>query len=193
MQEIPKELETQHHELLFTVRKSVRYHTYRRKFYDAFQQVSTGLSLIMGSATVGLALKAYTEITVFTGAIVTIVSIVNLILKTSEKSRSHSDLAKKFIEIEKSVTSTEKIDAASLRKWNTDVLTIEAEEPPIKLVLDAKCHNELIRAYNLSQDYKVKVGFFQNAFAQFFDLYPSKLTPKIQLDPTHNQPKQING
>ena len=48
-------------------------------------------------------------------------------------------------------------------------LSIEAEEPKVKRVLDSICHNELLRAMGYPKSAEKVIGFWQRLFAQFFD------------------------
>ena len=42
------------HALLFGIRRSMRYHSHRRQFFDGINNLVTALSLIFGSATIYL-------------------------------------------------------------------------------------------------------------------------------------------
>jgi len=46
------ELELNPHALLFDVRRSIRYHTWRRRFFDGRYRVTTAVAIILGSASV---------------------------------------------------------------------------------------------------------------------------------------------
>jgi len=66
---------------------------------------------------------------------------------------------------------------------------IESDEPPIKRVLDCKCHNELCKAMGEDDCEFVDVGFVQGLFSQLVDLWPSKISkrsPANSKQPKHS-------
>ncbi len=72
--------------------------------------------------------------------------------------------------------TTEGTYSAALVKTATlERLEIEADEPPIKRVLDTLCHNELARAIGEPSQEK-PVRFLQRLFANFFDFRADRLT-----------------
>jgi hypothetical protein len=55
-------------------------------------------------------------------------------------------------------------------------LEIEANEPPVKRVLDSLCHNDLCRAMGCAPDQFVQVKLYQRMFAQFVDINQHKIS-----------------
>ncbi len=173
MQDIETTIQEEFDHLLFDIRRSIRYHTYRRKFFDNVNNFVTASSLILGSATVGVALSTlYAHYTVWTGAATAILSAINLVARTTEKARLHNDLVKKFSEIEKKIVLKPVVTAEDVRQWRAEVITIEMEEPPVKIILDTICHNELVYILDYDESSVVKIGPIQKAFSQFIDINP---------------------
>ena len=56
------ELELNPHALLFDVRRSIRYHTWRRRFFDGRYRVTTAVAIILGSASVVTVLTQFDPI-----------------------------------------------------------------------------------------------------------------------------------
>jgi hypothetical protein len=88
------------------------------------------------------------------------------------KARLHERLACKFIDLEKDIISRRSNDLteAELTKLIGERLNIETEEPPIKIVLDSICHNDLLRAegYKNPEEY-ARITKVQRLLAQFCD------------------------
>lgn len=164
------------HELLFSVRRSVRYHMRRVAFFDAFNTSVQVLSLAFGSITVYTLLqRADPAISATVAALVTVVAAVNLVVGSTRKARKHQDLAKAFIALEREITREKTPTDENLRRWTDKRLEIEAEEPPVLRVLDSICHNELVRAMGCDESHIVEIGFLQRMLAQFADVREHKI------------------
>lgn len=164
-------VENEYHDLLFGVRRSIRYHNRRRSFYDRFNLSANAVSLIMGSATVygTLAEKAH-EVAIIAAMFVTIFSAINLVVGSSRQARLHHDLCKRFITLEKNITSCADKNDKNLTEFVTERLDIEAEEPPVLHVLNSICHNELARAMGYGSEHFAKIAFYQRWFAPIMDI-----------------------
>ncbi|WKN21516.1 hypothetical protein [Azotobacter vinelandii] len=168
------ELEDNWHNMLFGVRRSIRYHQRRRAFFERLDQFSNMLSVIFGSTAIyGVLGPDAKKFALIASAMVTATASINLVIGCSKKAREHSDLARRFIELEKRM-----IGKASVERLNevTEArLNIEAEEPPILRVLDALCHNDQMRAMGYKREQLAKIGPLQTLFAQIFDWRPGAI------------------
>lgn len=172
------DLSTKRHSLLFDVRRSVRYHNRRRAFFERLGHIKDAMSVIFGSAVIyGVLKEAELQgLAVLSAVLVTILSGVDLVIGSSRMANLHHDLARRFIVLEKSLSMVEAEDVTSedVHKWTGSRLDIEAEEPPIFRVLDAMCHNELLRAEGYKSGF-VRIGFMQRLFAHIYDFSPDSL------------------
>ena len=167
------EIKIEKHNLLFGVRRSIRYHNARRKFFDRCHKITTAISLVFGSAAIFTVLSNAGELyTIAAAAFVSVVAAIDLVVGNADKARLHHDLAKRFIALEKEIVSEREPTADDLILWTATRLEIESEEPPVKRVLDVMMHNELLRAMDYDQDSSqyVRIETFQRLFAQLFDL-----------------------
>jgi hypothetical protein len=165
------------HNLLFGVRRSIRYHTRRRMFFDSLYKWSQVLALLSGSATVATAISKYADgaLIIWFAAAVAVFSAVNLVFGFAQSARLHSDFVQKFSELEKRIIMDLDPSMASINAFTVERLNIEAVEPPILRILDLICHNELCRAMGMGEERMAKINFFQRLFAQFFDLMDHKI------------------
>lgn len=173
--EINKEVD----KLLFGIRRSIRYHLRRRKFFDNVHKTSTFLSALSGTATIAAVLaKAGPNLTITFAALVAIFSIIDLVIGTAQAARLHDDLARRFFNLEKAIISTKEAIEENLANFTSQRLDIEADEPPPLKVLDSICHNELLRAMGYDRSEYVKIEWYQRVFAHFFDLMEHKIHSK---------------
>jgi hypothetical protein len=174
MGEATAELADRWYATLFSVRRSIRYHQRRRAFYDKLDKTSNMLSLIFGSATIyGILQQDAKNLALVASAIVTVFSSVNLVVGSAQRGRDHTDLMRKYVELEKRMLGEESEER--LLEIATARLSIEAEEPPVLHVLNAICHNETMRAMGYPKEDLPKIGFWQAWVAQVFDFRESSI------------------
>ena len=164
----------EHWKLLFDIRRSVRYHTRRRRFYEGRNRLTNALAGILGSAAVVVFLSQIAEeqrylMAVFS-SVVAIAAIIDLVTSTTVMARLHSDLARKFIELERKLVLMKAPAEDALIEVQSSRLQIEAEEPPIYRILDILCHNELIIAQGSDRSEIYVVPWYKRITAHFVDL-----------------------
>jgi hypothetical protein len=161
------------HELLFNVRRSIRYHNYRRRYFDLCSKVSSFLKVLSGTATLSAVLaKMGSSIVTTVAAIVAALSTLDLIFQTSQSARLHNDLARRFNVLERKLTveSVERMTKKRLAELCAERLEIEADEPQALRNLDTACFNELCRATG-ELEYQKHLAWYQKGiFAQLLDI-----------------------
>ncbi len=169
-------LDDDYHDLTFSVRRSIRYHTHRRSFYDRFNLFVNAFALIMGSATVYGTLKEHWQyLAIIAAMLVTIFSAINLVVGSSRQARLHHDLCKRFIDLEKKITACHDKNPDNLVLFISERLDIEAEEPPVLHVLNSICHNELAKAMGYGEEHYAKITALQRFFAHIIDIQEHKI------------------
>lgn len=131
--------------LHYGVRRSVRYHNARRQFFEQLDRISNGLALFFGSSAAAAALN-YHFVALVSGALVALVSTINLVLGSTTNARVHQDLASSLVELETRIIAKtdDETTERDLADWKADRRKIEAAEPPTMKALDVMMHNELI-------------------------------------------------
>lgn len=165
-----------YNDLLFSIRRSVRYHNRRRSFFDRWHHAMTVLSFIGGSGVFFTLLKELGDIyPLMLSAIIVVASAIDLIFNFTAKARAHHDYARKYFEIEKDMIRHGKdFDDNLIRDWTVRRLDIEAEEPPVLHVLNVICHNELCRALGKYDDIE-HICYCQRILAQYIDIGEHKI------------------
>ena len=164
------------------VRRSIRYHSRRRAFFDSLQTTSTFLSMLAGGAAATQLAQAGNAVTWLSLA-VAFFSGLALVTRASVRARDHHDLVKQFTEIEKKLLTA---TAETLPALIEQRLSIEATEPPVLRLLDAQCHNELCVAEDRMDGY-FKIPTLRGWFAQISDFgwQPAPTTPSTLSAPQH--------
>lgn len=169
-------------DLLFSVRRSSRYHTHRRKFFDKLGVWSDFLIIVSGGTVVGCVSSGepdYKKWAIIFGAVTSVIGSFDLVIGFAGRARDHHDLCREFSQLEREMMSAnEERTAENLAKFTNRRLEIEEEEPPLLHVLNAYCHNELVQAMGLSKEHRANVQWWQSIFKQWCDLFPHSLQPK---------------
>lgn len=161
------------HDLLFGVRRSIRYHQRRLLFFDRLNKGIRFISLLSGVSVISTVLAKMGEPWILgSAAIVAILSTFDLVINTEGQIRRHMELASRFINLEKRMIVSKTPTPNLLAVIKTERLDIESGEPPILRVLDCICHNELLRAmgYPKDSEHYAKITWYQRLFAQLFDI-----------------------
>ncbi|MBU3068284.1 hypothetical protein KOI40_00560 [Aestuariicella sp. G3-2] len=174
------------HGLLFGIQRSVRYHSRREQFFDRFNTFVTVLNLILGSATILTFAAEFAKdwalwAKLLPAAAVTVLSSIDLVIGSARMARTHNDLAREFIVLEKEVRTSKvsELTEEDIANFTGRRLDIEMKEPPVKLVLDSICHNELLKASGYDAAEYLKIGRLQAFFAQLIDITPSSITKAV--------------
>jgi hypothetical protein len=168
----------QYRDLLFSVRRSARYHQHRVRFFD---QLGKGISVVTMVSGIGTVTSFISSVAGpwWTGgcaAAVAFFSAVDLVCGFSGKARLHTGLYRQWIDLEKRmICEGPSLSERQQAGLMTERLSIEKDEPPVLSVLDVICHNELVRAMECGRDELVHVAWWQRMFADLVDLHPHGL------------------
>src|SRR5436309_2201047 len=162
-------------DLLFGVRRSIRYHNRRRRFFDGFDRLVKVLSVLGGSGAVVAITAKHPAAGVIFAAVVAILSAISLVWAPAQAARLYQDLARRFADLEYRIKRAGNVTPEQLNEFEAERLLIEADEPPIMRVLDIVCHNELCEAMGLDECELYKVGPVQSLFAEILDLWPARI------------------
>ena len=172
------DLSRKHWDLLFGVRRSVRYHRRRERWLDGAHNLGALVTAVFGSATVATLLADIRPLWVTVAALITaIAGAIELVFGFAKKARLHSELARDFIGLEKDlVRAGQDLSELSLRKFVARRLDIESREPPALRVLDVMCHNELVTALGCDpSDRSAALTWYQRWLANIVDVGAHRL------------------
>lgn len=166
------------YKLLFGVRRSVRYHSYRRQFYLNTQSVFSFVILLAGSASVMQLFKdsrAETWFEIGSPVVITTLAALSLVYRLSENASRHNDLYRRFVDLEKRFSQQSDWSEDVLDGLEEQRLEIEMDEPATYQALDRLCHNELVKSEG-RPELAVRLGTFHRVLRNFvrFDALPIK-------------------
>jgi len=201
MSEQKLEIENRFFKLLFAVRRSVRYHTHRRKHFERLAVATNFFVIATGSTVVGIASAGMAEhraLTIFFGALTATLGSLDLVVGFSVKACDYRNLARDFSQLEMQlVKAGANLDEKALAEMTNRRLEIEQNEPPVLRVLDGYCHNEMVRitdykTYEEAEGEKITISFWQSVFMPWFDWWPSTIIKNKDRE-DWNKPKSTPG
>lgn len=173
--------EDRKHDILFGVRRSIRYHAHRRRFFDRLHNTITFMVALFGTATMGTILaKVPHGWSIMTALSVTAASMIDLVIGSTRVARQYDDLVRRFIALEKKIIISKDKTMDAITTFEADRLDIEADEPSALIILNMKCQNEMCRSMGYPDKYQVRIGWWQNKLCQIFDLSPQTIMPKTK-------------
>ncbi|MCY3820880.1 MAG: hypothetical protein OXH52_16220 [Gammaproteobacteria bacterium] len=177
-----KERRKQHHDLLFAARRSVRYHMHRQRFLDRIGNWGAVATAIMGSATFAALLADYEGLSAYTALATAVLSAGEIVFRPGRHARHHNELAREFVVLEQqALRSGPDPDPETLLALQTRRLDIEAGEPPVYRVLDAVCHDEVLRAHGYPRKHRSNTTGLQRFMMNVLDVYPGRLEKRIHV------------
>ncbi len=155
-------------EMNYRCRLSTLYHRKRERFFSLCDKWSTAITLIAGSAAFS---RFVTEefVALSVGLIVVAASSLKLVMGWSDQARVHAVMAQKFIQFEASMVAAGPMEAPKLEQFKSELIALDADEPPALSALVRQCHNELDRALGKANP-ENSLGFRERLFCHLFDM-----------------------
>lgn len=165
-----------HFPLLFGVRRSVRYHDRRIRFYESIHTTANFVGVIFGSAAMASILSADIGMIygVVSAAFVAVVSAVDMVIGSPRMARLHDDLKRRFIALETDMVRDPDSSDQALRAFQARRLEIETEEPSVLRTLDRLCHNELLRAMGYEEAAFIRIPAYQRLLSHLISFEPPR-------------------
>jgi hypothetical protein len=150
----------------FSVSKSIRYHAYRRSFWDMLDKWSKVLSVISGTAVVVSVLKDSPFWTAMFAVVVALMSSADLVLGFGESARLHDALYRRFSRLSQDIAENLKPSEEQIAGWRRQRLEIEMDEPGTMDWLERRCAGEECRARGCDMRPAWDLPWWKVAFSQ---------------------------
>ena len=140
------DLDNRTYDLLFAVRRSVRYHDRRRRFYEIWNTVTVAGAAVGGSSAITALMADSAMISAVASASVALLGALDLAVGTARRADRHGDLARQFVVLEQAFAHGRSLDDGEYETLTRRRLEIESSEPTVLRLLDAMCHFEVLRS-----------------------------------------------
>ena len=154
-------------DLDFDVAKSMRYHSYRRAFWDSVDNASKILTIISGTAVlVTLVGKAPVWPEVL-AVVVAVASACDVVLGFSIQARAHDGLYRSFSRLAQELSEHESPTEQQIFAWRKQRIEIEMDEPTVMDLRERRCAGEEARARGLEVNQAWQLSSWQIILSQF--------------------------
>ena len=160
------DLDDKTYELLFAVRRSVRYHDRRRRFYEIWNTITVAGVVIGGSSAFAALMADSTTVSAVLSAAVAMLGALDLAVGTAQRADRHGDLARQFIALEWDFAHGRSLEDDKYETLTRRRLAIEASEPPVLRLLDTMCHFEVLRSLGDARRHP-RIPWMRRAAAQW--------------------------
>lgn len=172
-------LDRRWHQLLFAVRKSVRYHERRQRFFLRWNRTVAIAATAFGTTAVASLLQdAPQTVLMVIALIVTVVGLLDLVVGTANRLSQHANLEREFVWLERRIVLAA-VSEETLADLTAARLEIESREPPVLRVLNVLSHNDVMRSMGYPKSEWAPVTPWQRRFAPFFDFRADQLSGEL--------------
>lgn len=155
------DIESKKWDLEFSTRRSCRYHSRRKGYFEFLHKISTFLIIVLSS---GSFLSIYSQTYIqpaWIALVITLIATGDLVIGFSSMANKHEMLYRKFNELLIEIDTAQNPSEELISNWKRKRLTIEADEPPIYRALDSSCHNEECRSSGCDEGEFVPISYWQ--------------------------------
>jgi hypothetical protein len=174
------EVNRKFYEVDFRVHVSMRYHQARRAWWTGLNRISSIAAALAGSAAVITVFGAHgASYWAFVAAVSGGFAALNAALGFTDRAREHATLYDKFSGIAAKMASEGAPDDAIARRYESEVLQLEASEPPSIHTLNVICHNQECQARGHGPDDQYRIFLINRIFKSWFtgvDKFPKSQT-----------------
>jgi hypothetical protein len=166
------DLELERWNIDFDVSKSIRYHAYRRSFWDAADSWAKILTIISGATVLVSIIGSNNLVATIFAFIVAITSTMDVVLGFSRRARVHDGLYRAFSRLAQDIAEIGAPTATDINKWRRRRLEIEMDEPGVIDWLERRCSAEeaAARGSEIRSEWRLKP--WQVILSQFV-MWPS--------------------
>ena len=136
------EIDVERWNIDFSVAKSLRYHAYRRDFWDRFDNAAKILTGISSAGVLLTVIQSSTALATGFAITVAVISVVDVVLRFGKRARKHDGLYRDFSLLAQDIAAKESPTKAEVARWRKRRLAIEMHEPGVMDLLERRCAAE---------------------------------------------------
>lgn len=151
----------------FGVAKSLRYHAYRRDFWDRLDITAKILTGVSGGGVLLTTIQSSPYLAARFAVVVALTSLVDVVLRFARRARTHDGLYRDFSLLAQDIAAKEKPTMVDVSRWRKKRLAIEAKEPGVLDLLERRCAAEECVARGVPIRAEWQLNWFQRIATSF--------------------------
>ena len=169
--------ERQRWDIDFDVAKSIRYHAYRRSFWEGVDRISKILTVVSGTAVFVSIIGENNPAATWFALLVAVASALDVVFGFSNLAKRHDGLYRDFSLLAQRIAETGEPNLEGILQWRRRRLEIEMNEPGVIDWLERRCSAEEAQARGAVIDPAWRLSPWQIRLSQFA-MWPS--VPRAQ-------------
>lgn len=144
----------------FNALRNALYHSTRRRSLERINRVFNFLVVILGTAVISDALGQLPIPRYTLGTAIAAVGALQLVFDFGRQARDHQVLQRDYYSLLADIEASPEADDAVCAEWQSRMIRITADEPPVLRALDAKAYNDALDAthsFEASQRLRIPV------------------------------------
>ncbi|MFZ5749879.1 MAG: hypothetical protein ACOY5U_02315 [Pseudomonadota bacterium] len=130
----------------FNVLRNALYHTARRRTFERRDRFFNFLVVVLGTAAAADALAAFDVSQVWIGLAVAVIGALQLVFDFGGLARLHTALQRDYYLLLADIEANPDASAKQCAGWQSRMIRITADEPPLLRAIDAKAYNDALDA-----------------------------------------------
>lgn len=128
----------------FNALRNALYHTARRRSLERLNRLFNFLVVILGTAAVADALQISGIPPYLIGMAVAVVGALQLVFDFGRQARDHQQLQRDYYSLLAEIEAKPQATDEECANWQSKLIRITADEPPVLRAIDAKAYNDAI-------------------------------------------------
>ncbi|WP_146010351.1 hypothetical protein [Acidimangrovimonas sediminis] len=151
----------------FNALRNALYHTARRRALERMNRVFNLAVILLGAAAIGDVLARFGIAQSWIGAAVALIGALQLVFDFGRQARDHQTLQRDYYSLLADIEAVPSANDEDCATWQSRLVRIAAEEPPMLRALDAKAYNDAIDALEFGRDQRLHVPLLHRILAAF--------------------------
>jgi len=160
-------LERERSNIDFEANKGIRYHAYRRSFFDGIDNFFKISTIVTGTSVFVTIVGEHTFAAQVLALLVAVLSAADVVFRFSIRSRDHDALYHDYSRLAQEIAKNTRPTEADIALWKARRLEIEMNEPGIIELLERRCAAEEATAQGRPLRDQWRLSRWQILFSQW--------------------------
>lgn len=145
----------------FNVLRNALYHTARRRSLQRWNRIFNFVVLILGASAVGDVLAGFGVEQALVGLAVAVISALQLVFDFGAQAAEHQRLQRDYYALLADIEAAVEDSETKRAEWNSRMIRITGDEPPVLRAIDAKAYNDAADALEFDRGQRLIIPFHQ--------------------------------
>lgn len=141
----------------FNALRNALYHTARRRSLERWNRLAAFLVISLGASATGNLLGRFDIAVEWVAAAIALVGTLQLVLDFGRQARDHQGLQRDYWHLLADIEAEPEPEPPTLAAWQSRLVRISADEPPILRAVDARAYNDAVDAMEMPGEERLRI------------------------------------